>query len=105
MNGVSELRHKESDRIKVVKEGLSSNGVKIEDSQDQFKVVGKGSAGVIGGGIVEAYHDHRIAMSFCCLGSASKKGITIKGANTINTSFPTFGRIMTSLGCNLNAKA
>jgi 3-phosphoshikimate 1-carboxyvinyltransferase len=42
--------------------------------------------------------DHRIAMSFLCLGLAARRKMTIDDAGMIATSFPTFAAQMTQLG-------
>ena len=51
-----------------------------------------------GGSQINASNDHRIAMSFACLGLISKKGIKINGASSINTSFPNFIDLMQLIG-------
>ena len=54
-----------------------------------------------GGATVEARLDHRIAMSFLCLGMASKAPVTVDDAAPIATSFPIFTGLMTGLGARL----
>ena len=44
--------------------------------------------------------DHRIAMSFLCLGLLMENGIKVINTETINTSFPNFYAIMKSIGAN-----
>ncbi|HSF91965.1 MAG TPA: 3-phosphoshikimate 1-carboxyvinyltransferase, partial [Paracoccaceae bacterium] len=56
---------------------------------------------VPGGGTCETHLDHRIAMSFMCLGMATQKPVTIDDAGAIETSFPSFVPLMTELGANL----
>ena len=51
---------------------------------------------------INAYNDHRIAMSFTCLGLASERAIQINGANSIHTSFPNFVDLMHSIGACIN---
>ena len=41
MNGIKELRFKESDRISVVSDGLKRSGVSVSEKQDKLTVFGK----------------------------------------------------------------
>ena len=50
-----------------------------------------------GGATVASRLDHRIAMSFLCLGLAAKAPITVDDAATIATSFPDFVPLMRRL--------
>ena len=86
VSGAEELRAKESDRISVMVEGLRNIGVDVEERRDGMKIIG----GDIKGGVVESYHDHRIAMSFSVAGAIAQGEVVIKGAETVATSFPNF---------------
>ncbi len=101
MPGIKELRVKESDRIDAMARGLEACGVKIEESEDSLTVHGMES--VPGGATVESRLDHRIAMSFLCLGMASKNPITVDDAGPIATSFPIFEPLMNRLGAKLTS--
>jgi 3-phosphoshikimate 1-carboxyvinyltransferase len=72
MRGVKELRVKESDRIAAMADGLRACGVTVEDGPDWWIVEGRGPGGVPGGATCSTHLDHRIAMSFLCLGLASR---------------------------------
>ncbi len=98
MLGVKELRVKESDRIDAMARGLEANGVTIEETEDTFTVHGMGQGNVPGGGTCETHLDHRIAMSFMCLGMATQKPVKIDDAGPIETSFPIFVPLMEELG-------
>lgn len=100
MRGVKELRVKESDRIDAMAVGLRANGVTVEDGEDWWAVEGRGAGGVEGGARVEARLDHRIAMSFLCLGMAAENGVTVDDAGPIATSFPVFQSLMEGLGAS-----
>lgn len=86
INDIEELRHKESDRIKSMEEGLRNLGIDVETSINSIKIKG----GDFTGGIVNSYGDHRIAMSFLIAGLVSRKPITVIDTENINTSFPDF---------------
>ena len=96
MEGIGEMRVKESDRIASVVAGLKANGVTVEDTPDSMTVTG--AAQVTGGGTVAARLDHRIAMSFAVLGLAAEKPVTVDDAGPIATSFPDFRPLMARLG-------
>jgi 3-phosphoshikimate 1-carboxyvinyltransferase len=98
MNGVAELRVKESDRIDAMARGLEANGVKVEESKDSMTV--HGAPTVKGGGNAVTHLDHRIAMSFMVLGLATENPVQIDDANPITTSFPDFEPLMTRLGAS-----
>lgn len=100
MNGVSELRVKESDRIDAMARGLEANGVTIEETPDSMTV--HGASGVRGGGRAVTHLDHRIAMSFLVLGLASDAPVQIDDAGPITTSFPDFVPLMTRLGARFD---
>ncbi len=97
MEGVGELRVKESDRAAAIVAGLLANGVIAEESPERIMVRGDGRP-PLGGGVVKTHFDHRIAMSFLVLGLASEKPVTVDDATAIATSFPEFGALMAGLG-------
>lgn len=100
MNGIGELRVKESDRIAATVDLLRKNGVAVEDRPDGMTVSYSASQSgtVSGGGDVIAHHDHRIAMSALVLGLRAKKAVTVDDGSMIATSFPTFFEMMRALG-------
>jgi 3-phosphoshikimate 1-carboxyvinyltransferase len=98
VSGAEELRHKESDRISAMVEGLRAIGVEVEERKDGMVVQG----GSITGGQVESYHDHRIAMSFAIAGGVSSGEIVINEADNVATSFPNFVELATSVGLNIS---
>jgi len=103
MEGLGELRVKESDRLATIVAGLTANGVAAEAGGDTLKVTGR--AEKIGGGTVETMFDHRIAMSFLVLGLAADEPVTIDDAGSIATSYPEFRAAMTGLGASFEPAA
>jgi 3-phosphoshikimate 1-carboxyvinyltransferase len=57
-----------------------------------------GPGGVPGGATCATHLDHRIAMSFLCLGLAAKAPVTVDDSGPIATSFPSFETLMDGLG-------
>lgn len=99
MNGIHEMRVKESDRIAATAAGLRLNGVKVHESDDGMTVEGR-SGHVDGGGHVATHMDHRIAMSFLVMGLGAQKPVTVDDASMIATSFPNFMPLMRGLGAS-----
>ncbi len=100
--GLAELRVKESDRLGAVARGLAACGVAVEAGDDNLIVHGAGGRPP-GGGVIDARHDHRIAMSFLVLGTVARAPVTVEGAETIETSFPGFAALMNRLGAQIEA--
>ena len=98
MEGIGEMRVKESDRIAAIAAGLAANGIQTEEGPESLLV--KGGGRDIGGATVATYLDHRIAMSFLILGLAADKPVTVDDATPIATSFPAFQDMMTGLGAS-----
>jgi len=101
MRGVRELRVKESDRIDAMARGLEACGVRVEEHADTLIVHGCGAGGVPGGAVVESRLDHRIAMSFLCLGLVAKEPVSVDDGGPIATSFPAFESLMAGLGATI----
>ena len=99
MQGVHELRVKESDRIDAMVVGLRANGAHVEDTDDTMTVHGTG--GLTGGAIAATHLDHRIAMSFLVAGLASDQMISVDDGGPIATSFPDFLPLMRALGAGI----
>ena len=74
VRGAGELRHKESDRIAAVVEGLRGIGAEIEAPDDGFAVRGTGG---LRGGKLDARGDHRMAMLGAVAGLASRDGVEV----------------------------
>jgi 3-phosphoshikimate 1-carboxyvinyltransferase len=96
MNGLTELRVKESDRLAAVAAGLAANGVAHQIAGDDLLVEGRGR--VRGGGRVATHMDHRIAMAFLVMGLASDQPVGVDDTRFIATSFPSFVAMMNGLG-------
>ena len=100
MEGLAELRVKESDRLAAVAAGLAANGIDHDAGKDRLVV--RGRSGPIGGGTVATHLDHRIAMSFLVLGLAADRPVTVDDTAMIATSFPDFLDLMTRLGADFS---
>jgi 3-phosphoshikimate 1-carboxyvinyltransferase len=96
MEGLAELKVKESDRLAATAAGLMANGVCVRVEGDTLIV--NGAAVVAGGGRVATHLDHRIAMAFLTLGLVSQAPIVVDDTTMIATSFPEFRGLMEQLG-------
>jgi len=85
--GAEELRHKESDRIAAVVEGLRGLGAEVEARPDGFAVQGLGG---LSGGALDARGDHRVAMLGAVAGLASREGVDVAGMGAAAVSYPGF---------------
>ncbi len=100
MKGLSELRHKESNRFRGILDLLNSSGVKVEFKKDDIIITGNTNI-KLGGFTFKTNLDHRMAMSALIMGMVSKKEIKIDNSDTINTSFPNFYNIMSKIGAKV----
>ena len=96
MDGLAELKVKESDRLAATAQGLLANGVAARVDGDALIV--EGGRDVRGGGTVATHLDHRIAMAFLVLGLGADRPVTVDDAGIIATSFPEFRPLMEGLG-------
>ena len=94
LHGAQELRHKESDRIATMANGLRALGAVVTTFDDGIEIVG----GPLAGGCVDACGDHRVAMSFAIAALRTSAPVTISNCAAIATSFPNFLPLAAALG-------
>jgi 3-phosphoshikimate 1-carboxyvinyltransferase len=87
VTGASELRVKESDRIAALVAGLRAMGADVDELPDGFCVRG-GTR--LTGGLVNALHDHRLAMAFAIAALGATAPTCIEGAEVVAVSYPGF---------------
>ena len=103
MEGLAELRVKESDRLAAMATGLAACGVLIEETKDSLTVHGSDQP-IDGGVLIAANLDHRIAMAFSVLGMVSLNPVTIDDGSPIATSFPGYIELMNYLGAKIETR-
>lgn len=101
LNGLAELRVKESDRLAAIAQGLAACGVRVEELKDSLIIEGRGRPPK-GGALIPTRLDHRIAMAFLVLGLAADEAVTIDDGSPIATSFPGFVSLMAGLGAEID---
>jgi 3-phosphoshikimate 1-carboxyvinyltransferase len=103
--GAEELRVKESDRISAMSAGLDSLGVVHSVLPDGMRIEGRATGPAFGGGEVDSFGDHRIAMSFAVASLRAAKSITIRDVANVATSFPGFVGLARSAGLDISESA
>lgn len=106
LTGAEELRVKESDRIAVMANGLIDCGVKAQPTEDGMVIEGLGGKPGLRykATEIESQGDHRIAMSFTVAALRAEGTMRIKGAQTVDTSFPGFVSLASHFGMRVQAK-
>ena len=94
----SDLKNKESDRIKCTADELKKMGFNIEATDDGFIIEGNNQTQIEGNVELNTYNDHRLAMSFYVAGLNAKSECLIKDFIWVNTSFPEFLGLFNKLG-------
>ncbi|PSO48092.1 MAG: 3-phosphoshikimate 1-carboxyvinyltransferase [Cyanobacteria bacterium SW_9_44_58] len=95
----AELRVKESDRIAVMASQLTKMGAKVTERSDGLEIVGGGN---LTGTEIEAYNDHRVAMSFAIAALNAQGKTTINGAQAAAISYPDFFENLQQI-CQINS--
>ena len=98
LSGAEELRVKESDRIASMAEGLTTLGIENEVTPDGIVI----SGGVMSGGEVNTFHDHRIAMSFSVAALRATGTIQVNDCDHVATSFPGFASLAAGTGLRIS---
>jgi 3-phosphoshikimate 1-carboxyvinyltransferase len=94
MLGAKELRHKESDRITAMTQGLRRLGVEVEEREDGMIIRGGKPLEATS---VKTYGDHRVAMALAIAGLSTRAGIEMDDARCVDISFPGFFELLNRL--------
>jgi 3-phosphoshikimate 1-carboxyvinyltransferase len=105
VTGAEELRVKESDRIAAMSAGLTSLGVAHSVLPDGMRIEGRGEGPAFGGGEIDSFGDHRIAMSFAVASLRAATSISIRDVANVATSFPGFVGLARSVGLDIRESA
>ena len=99
IEGLDNLRIKETDRIKAPETELKKMNIQTSSTHDSFTVTG----GKPTGASIETYGDHRMAMSFAIAGTAIP-GVTILESEVVSKSFPLFWDVLKKLGISIQTQ-
>ncbi len=91
-DGASELRHKESDRLVGIMEGLCALGADVTLDGDDLVIQGGAGRTAFGlrGASVHSLADHRLAMTFAVAGLVASGTTAIDAASSAAISYPGF---------------
>ena len=87
IHGIQRLQNKESDRLLVMCELLTTFGLSYQIQSNEIHIHGTGK---IGGGIVNTHQDHRIAMAASIAATISTQDIILSDESCISKSYPKF---------------
>ena len=99
LTGAKELRVKESDRIQVMADGLTSLGIENHVLEDGIRILG--GEFTKQDSSIKSHHDHRISMAFAIASVRSKFDIEVEGVDNVKTSFPNFVELANSIGMSI----
>lgn len=91
------LRIKECDRLSAITSELNKLGALIMEGRDNLTVIGK-PEGLRGGAEVDAWGDHRIAMSLAIAAQRCEEPVCLTGAESVAKSYPLFWQDYAALG-------
>jgi 3-phosphoshikimate 1-carboxyvinyltransferase len=92
LTGIGHTRKQESDRVKVVADGINALGGSAQAFADAIRIEPR----PLHDGIVDASGDHRIAMAFSILG-LQVPGVAVRGASAVSKTFPEFYAMLAEL--------
>ena len=96
--GISHARFKETDRVSIITNELRKMGVDVSEKEDEVLINPvKGLKNVE----FDSHNDHRLFMSFTIASMLTNKSI-VKGAESIDVSYPSFINDIKRLGANIN---
>jgi 3-phosphoshikimate 1-carboxyvinyltransferase len=98
LTGAEELRVKESDRIQVMADGLSTLGVRCEVLSDGICIEGRAT---LAPGEIASHGDHRVSMAFAMAALRAEGDIVIRDCDNVATSFPGFAGLAAGAGLGI----
>ena len=104
-SGIKDLANKESNRIKEMQKILNQIDIKNNATKDRLKIYGKKLSDKNEKKVlVQNLGDHRICMSSFILAILTGAKTKIKNFETVNTSSPSFLKIMRNIGAKFEIK-
>ncbi len=88
IEGGTELRVKESDRITAIVSNLQSAGASVHESEDGFLIEGRQT--LAGGATWKTFDDHRMAMSGMIASAVAQEPVDVDNKNCVGVSYPNF---------------
>ena len=97
ITGVSHLRYKETDRLRVLHEELTRMGAQLEERADGLLIEGRGGT-ALHGATVSSHGDHRVALALCIAALGARGETVVEDVECVHISYPTFFEDLTGLG-------
>ena len=88
ISGISELKVKETDRVKTMKDNLVRLGADVAEKDDSLII--EGGVGRFDAAELNSFGDHRIAMSMAVAALNAEGESVIKNIDCARTSYPKF---------------
>jgi len=95
--GIGHVRSKESDRISDLRKELLKIGAKITEKRDEIVI--DPQERYKSNRLLDPHRDHRLAMSFCVLGS--KIGVRVRDIECTRKSYPDFVKDFKAIGASV----
>ena len=103
IRGISHLRHKESDRIAALADGLGRLGARAAATDGGLAIEPPESGASLRAAALDAHGDHRIAMALALTG-LRVPGVRIRNPQVVAKSFPGFWRALSELGVRVSGE-
>ena len=100
IGGIGHLRHKESDRIAALAEGLRRLGARVATQEDALAIEPPEGTAALVPGTMDPHGDHRIAMALALTG-LRVPGVRIGNPEVVAKSFPGFWDALSQLGARV----
>lgn len=101
--GTAHLRHKESDRIAALADGLGRLGARATATDDGLAIERPESGASLRAAALDAHGDHRIAMALALTG-LRLPGVRMRCPEVVAKSFPGFWRALADLGVQVSGE-
>ena len=100
IRGIGHLRHKESDRIAALADGLYQLGARVATEDDALAIEPPEGTAALRAGTMDPCGDHRIAMALALTG-LRVPGVRIRNPEVVAKSFPGFWDALSQLGAQV----
>lgn len=101
IQGIGHLRHKESDRIAALAEGLGRLGARVAATDDGLAIERPEGGASLRPALLDSHGDHRIAMGLALAG-LRLPGVRIRNPEVVAKSFPGFWRALSGIGVRIS---
>jgi len=99
VEGASELRVKESDRLSAIVEGLRALGAEVTEYEDGFEIRGAGRGGALRPARLRSFGDHRMVMAWAVAALGVDGECAIDHLDQVKISYPGFWQTLDRLVC------